>query len=158
MIFSQYNKIVNALEPKADRFATKGESDVINMSKYKHITFLIMTGASSSADGVVTVEACDDTTPTNTTAIAFKYRAITSGDTYGDLTAATSSGFAMTASKANSYYIVEVDAADIEAGEAGYKYIRLVVTEDTDDPQTACIVAILSQPRHAYEKLGTVIT
>lgn len=158
MIFSQYNKVVNALEPKADRFATAGNSDVISMKKYKHITFLIMTGASSTADGTVTVEACDDTTPSNQTAIAFKYRAITTGDTYGALTAATAAGFSMTASKVNSYYIVEVDAADIEAGQAGYEYVRLVVTEVTDDPQIAGIVAILSQPRHAYEQLATVLT
>ena len=158
MIFSQYNKVVNGLPPVADAFATQGYSDIVNMEAYKHVTFLIITGVTTTADGVITVEACDDVTPSNTQAIAFKYRAVVAGDTYGALTAVASTGVAMTASKANSYYIVEVDAADVEAGKAGYEYVRVKVTEDTNDPQIACIVVILSEPRYPQEKLVTAIT
>jgi hypothetical protein len=158
MIFSDRHKVVNGLPPAADVFATSGASDIVNMEAYNHVTFIIVTGATTTADGVITVEACDDTTPSHTTAIAFRYRKVVSGDTYGDLTDATSSGYAMTASTANQYHIIEVDAADIEAGAAGYEYVRVKVTEDTDDPQYACIVAILSEPRYAHANLGTVIT
>jgi len=158
MIFSDRNKVINGLPPKADAFATAGTSDVVSMKEYNHATFLIMTGAASNANGVITVEACDDTTPSNTQAIPFKYRKVLSGDTYGDLTDATSSGYAMTASAANQYHIIEVDAADLEAGAAGYEYVRVKVTEDTDAAQYACIVVILSEPRYAQGNLGTVIT
>jgi len=157
MIFTQRNKIVNGLPPQADAFATSGESDIVSLKNYNHVTFLIMTGASTTANGVVTVLA-GSSVSSAATAIAFKYRACTSGDTLGDLTDATSSGFAMTASKASSFYAIEVDASDVAAAGTGYDCVKVKVTEDTDDPQYACIVAILSEPRYAGKAMPTAIT
>jgi len=147
-IFSERNKIVNGLSPVADAFATSGESDIVSLKDYRHVTFLIMTGISTTADGVVTVLAGSSVSAA-ATAITFKYRACTSGDTLGALTDATTSGFAMTASKADSFYAIEVDAAVVAAAGTNYDCVKVKVTEDTDDPQIANIVAILSEPRYA---------
>ena len=161
MTFGQKNKLVCALPPVADAFAGTANSDVVLLEKYNHVTFQILTGASTTANGVVTVQACDDTTPSTTSNIAFNYISFTGGaddDTQSDLTEADSTGFAMTASAAEGMYLIEVDAAAIEGDVAGYKGVRVTVTEDTDDPQLAGIWAILSEPRYAQDALGTVLS
>lgn len=159
MIFSQYNKVVNALEPKADRFDTNPQSDIVSLKSYRHVTFLIMTGASADNTNTVTVQAGDSVSSVSTE-IVFKYRKIISGDTYGALTAAVAgTGFNFTASTANQYSIVEVDAADVAAAGTDFDCVAVTVTEaGNTTAQVGAIVAILSEPRYPQEGLVTAIT
>lgn len=129
--YAQNNKTVNALPPQADRFATAGESDVVSINNCRSVVFKIFTGASVNNTNVITVEACDNVTPSNTTAIVFTVASVVSGDTNDSPVATAVGGKAFTASIANQYYIVEVDPADVEAANSneGRKYVRCVVTE-----------------------------
>lgn len=144
--FSENHHIVNGLSPVADAFATAGESDIVNLALYKSVTFIISTGVSAVADGVVTVLA-GTSVSSATNAVPFKYRTVLAPATTNvpsALTQATASGFSMTASKANSFYIIEVDSEDLAPS---YSTCKVKVTEVTDNAQTASIIAICHEPR-----------
>jgi hypothetical protein len=144
--FSENHHIVNGLSPVADAFNVTGESDIVNLAKYSAVTFIVSTGASTTANGIVTVLA-GTSVSSATNAVAFKYRTVLAPATTnvpGALTAATTAGFSMTASKANSFYIIEVKAEDLAPT---YTCCKVVVTEVTNDPQLASIIAICHNPR-----------
>jgi len=155
MVFTERNHIVKGIDPVADAFAGSVASDVVNLKNYGHVTFLVYKGVGTTGTSTITVEACSDTTPTTTEAIAFKYRAYTSGDTPGTLQTATASGFTTTAGS-SQVYAIEVDAQDL--AETGYNYVRLKATEVVDSPVVGAILAILSEPRYASGSLPTATT
>jgi hypothetical protein len=145
---SEVCHFVNGLPPVADAFNVTGESDIVDLNKYAAVTFVIVTGVTTTANGIVTVLA-GTSVATAATAIAFKYRTILAPATTNvptALTDATTAGFSMTASKANAIYIIEVDGRELAAG--GFTTCKVLVTEVTNDPQTASIIAILSGPRY----------
>lgn len=154
---SQYDflfdhQIVNGLYPIADAFASSGTTDRVSLSDYGRITFTIHTGVATggTANGVVTLNAYTAASGGSPTALAFKYRVCassTSVDTWGQLTNATTSGFSMTAGS-NYLYTVEILADEVEAQAPGAKFVALTVTESTNDPVVAGILAILSEPRY----------
>src|SRR5689334_17100221 len=107
--FSERHHVVNALSPVAD-FAGTGTaaSDIVNLAKYTGVTFIISTGVTTTANGTVTVLA-GTSVSSATNAVAFKYRTVLAPGTTNvptALTAATTAGFSMTASKPDSFYIV----------------------------------------------------
>ena len=163
-VWSEQNKVVNAVIPVADAFAGNVTSDVINMENYNKCTFLVITGATSTDVGIITVNA-GTTTPA--TAIVFKYRKQIAGtagiagavgsDVPGALTTAGVAGFAMEASKIGGLYIIEVDAAVVANAGTAYDHVSLTVTEDGSDGVTACVIAILSEPRYPQAILATAI-
>jgi hypothetical protein len=158
--FSQNCKVVNAVVPVADTFATAANSDVISARGCDSIVFLVMTGAGADNTNVITVEACDDFTPTTSTAVPFTVTSIVSGDTQSAATATAATGKAFTASTANQYYIVEVDPADISAANsnAGDPYVRCVVTEAGNaGAQVGCVVGIRYGEHNAQDELPTAI-
>lgn len=152
----QIMKFVKGLDPVADAFDTVGRSDVISMREHKNITFLIYCGVATggTADGVVTVDACSNVGAAATTPIGFKYQTILTGDTPSKILTATSTGFAMTPGS-SQLYAIYVNASDLAA--SGYEFVRLSVTEDTDDPVVACIVAIMTEAKYEQEVSNTVI-
>jgi len=132
----------------ADAFAgATVNSDVFSMENYGLIEFIIHWGVGTTGTTVVTVEACDDFTPTTTSAIAFKYKRITSPDTQGALQAATSSGFTTTAGS-NQIYVVQVEAAML--GSDG-PCVRLDCAESANDPLLGGILVVQSQPRYGHD-------
>jgi len=163
MLWSEGNKVVNAVIPVADAFATAVSTDVVDMADYKRCTFIVATGATSTANGIITVLA-GVSNASCTTAIIFKYRTqiaavppAAGSDVPSALTAAAVTGFSMTASKAGGLYIIEVDVREVAAAGTNFDHVKLTVTEVTDAPQTACIIAILSQPRYPQGVLKTAI-
>ena len=143
--FAQNNKVINAIVPVADTFATAAESDVISARGCDSIVFLVMTGASVDNTNVITVLSCDNVTPDTETAIVFTVASVVSGDTNDTPTATATTGKAFTASTANQFYIVEVDPADIAAANsnAGDAYVRCTVTEAGNaGAQVGCVVGI----------------
>ena len=146
---------VNALPPVADAFAgATATSDVINVRGESGIEFLVYRGVGTTGTSTITVLACDDVTPSNTTAVAFWYKEITSdpGDT--EWTLATSAGFLTTAGS-NAMFRIWVPADLI--GAAGYGYARINAAEGTDAAVLGGILAILHEPKFMPETV-TVIT
>jgi len=164
-VWSEVNKVVNIVIPVADAFAGSVTSDVVNMENYKKCTFIIATGATSNDTGTVTVGAGTSSTGA-ATAIAFKYRTqvastgactLAGGDVPSALTDATSTGFVMTAAKIGGLYIIEVDASTVAAGLTNADHCAITVTEDGSSGVTACVLAILSEPRYPQAVLDTAI-
>ena len=151
----QNSHFMKGLDPVADAFAGTVGSDVVNFANYHSIVFVIYKGVGTTGTSTITVEACDDTTPSNTTAIPFRYKAITSGDTEGALTAATTSGFTTTAGS-SQLYLIEVDQQ--EMGDTGYDYVRLKAVESADDPVLGGVLIIGNGARYAQDVPATAIT
>ena len=141
----------------ADFFEGNGGSptytDVFNLAKYRKVLFIIQLGAGATGTGVVTVESCDDVTPSNTVAIAFNYKAMTTVDTWGTTTAVANTGFT-TAAGTNKCYMVEVDASELSGTN---HYVRLKITEDTDSPCDGCVLTILGASRYQDDVPVTAI-
>ncbi len=133
------------LAPVADAFSGTVASDVVNMRDHGSVVFLINIGVGTTGTSTITVEACDDVTPSNTTAIPFWYRQNTTNDTQGTITAATTSGFTTTAGS-NKLIAVEVRSEDLAA--SGYKYVRLKAVESANDPVLGGITILLGNPRY----------
>lgn len=153
MIFTQkFGNIVNVLVPASRALNTA--SSVVNLKGFGACTFLVQKGAGAVGTATITVDACDNTTPSNTTAIAFRYRrmvAATNANAWGALAAATASGFATTAA-ANDMYEISVDPSVVAAASVnsatGNSYVRLNMTQVD---ATAClvgVVAVLWLPRY----------
>lgn len=144
-----YLHLVKGLDPVADAFSGTVYSDIISLKNHNHIDFVIYKGVGTTGTSTITVEACDDTSASNSSAIPFTYQAVTSGDTHGALTQAANTGFVTTAGSSQMYKI-GVDAAMLLA--SGYEYVRLKAVESVDSPVLGGIIAILSEPR--YDQAG----
>jgi hypothetical protein len=145
---------VQGLAPIADAFAgATVNSDIVKCESGGAI-FLIYRGVGATGTSTVTVEACDNVTPSNTTAVPFIYRENTSGDTWGDWTAATTAGWTTTAGR-NAIFEVYVDAAEL--AEEGYGYVRLDMAESVNSPVLGGILIGLIDTRYAVVP-ATLIT
>lgn len=129
-------QFVKGLDPVADAHNGAPGSDVIDMSAFSRIVFLSYRGVASggTAAPTYTVEACDDTTPSTTSAIPFKYR-----KSLGAVATATATGFQATA---GSSAIDAIEVREDALAELGYRYIRLKIAETVNDPVVACIVVL----------------
>lgn len=153
--FLESAHIVNGVYPVADAFASSATTDYVSLENYRKIGFLIHTGdaTAGTADGVVTVLGATAAAGTNATAVPFTYRVCASSttvDTWGAITSATASGFAMTAGD-NYMYWIEVDVDDIVANDTDAAFVALKVTEDTNDPIVAGITIFLLEPRYPQD-------
>ena len=83
--------------PVADALAGTIYTDVVAMKKYETCYFILSWGVGATGTTTITVESCDDFTPTTTSAIAYYYKRLSSGETNTAWTAATSAGFTTTA-------------------------------------------------------------
>lgn len=147
--------LVKGLDAVADAFAGTVASDVVNMAGYEDILFVIHKGVGATGTSTVTVEACDDVTPTTTSAVPFTYRAITTGDTEGALTQVAATGFTTTAGS-SQLYAVQINAAALAA--SGYSYARLKMVEVVDSPVLGGILIVQGCPRYAQAvKPSTIV-
>ena len=146
--------VMKGLDAVADAFAGTVNSDVFNMGDYHSMVFIIHKGVGTTGTSTITVEACDDVVPTTQTAIPFRYKAITSGDTEGALTTAAAAGFATTAGS-SELYLIEVDSQEL--GDTGYQYVRLHAVEVANDPVLGGIIAIGYGGRYCQDVPATAI-
>ncbi len=135
---------INATPPVADAFSGTLNSDIAS-GNCDAITILYYQGVGTTGTSTLTVDACDDTSGSNTTAIPFEYRTNTSADTFGAWTAATTSGFTTTAGN-NHIYEIRVDPAEL--AEEGYQYFRLTAVEVADSPVLGGVMYILEGLRY----------
>lgn len=144
---------VLALAPIADAFDGTVYTDVFKVQG-EGAVFEIQKGVGATGTSTITVEACDDVTPSSSTAVAFMYRACTTGDTWGSWTQATTAGFTTTAGS-NQMYEVYVPAPEL--GAEGYAYCRLKAVEVVNSPVAGAILGAVVNP-HVQPMNQTVIT
>lgn len=135
---------VKGIDPIADGFSGTVTTDVFEALGHE-VLFIIYKGVGATGTSTITVLACDDTTPTNTSAVAFRYRTCTTGDTWGNWTAATTTGFTTTAGSSQLYEI-RVDPGDL--GATGYGYVQLQAVESVDNPVLGGILCGVVNPRY----------
>lgn len=146
--------IVNGIPPVADAFDTTQYSDIVSMKGFQRARIIVHYGVGTTGTQTFTVEACDDTSGSNVSAIPFRYRQCTTGDTPGTLTAATTSGFTTTAGS-NKMVEIEVDAAELAA--SGYQYIRLKSVEVVNSPCLAGVLIELYRSKYGRNTSTTAI-
>ncbi len=130
--------IVNILPPIDIDGGTT--SDVFSMKDAAHVTIIIQMGVTGAAS-TITVKECDDFTPSNSTAIAFKKAAeeTANGDTLGSIGSVASTGFASSTND-NIFYTIEIDAEELTEG---YPNLQ-VAFSDPGASTLVSAVAILS--------------
>ncbi|MFH1604635.1 MAG: hypothetical protein ABIH03_12085 [Pseudomonadota bacterium] len=145
--------VVNLIPP-IDINGAGASSEVFNMKNHAHASIIVQLGVTGAAT-TLTVEECDNITPTTDTPIVFNYyaEATAAGDTLGAKTAATVAGIALGTGD-SIMYVVELDASQLTAD---YPYVQI----ELSDPSAATLasaVAILSGSRYAVESSATAIT
>lgn len=145
---------IKGLDPVADAFSGTVYSDVVSLANFNSALFTIHKGAGATGTSTITVEACDDIVPTNTTAVPFFSKSITSTDVQGAVTARAAAGFTTTAG-ASQIYAVQVHSEEI--ANAGYSYVRLKMVEVVDSPVLGGVTIALCNPRFGGSPTTTEI-
>lgn len=133
---------VSIIPPQGSGAATI-DSDVFSMKDASHASIILTVGAQAGAFDVDLV-ACDDFTPSNTTAIGFRLAKETTalGDTLDSLTATASTGFSSAATD-NCIYIIEVDAEDLPEDKVNLQ-LKLSALDNTTYVSAVAILSGLS--------------
>ncbi|MCP4567973.1 MAG: hypothetical protein GY841_10375 [FCB group bacterium] len=137
--------VVPVLYPVADAFDGTVNTDIVKCAG-EGVLFEITKGVGTTGTSTITIDACDDVTPSNTTAVAFMYRASTTPDTWGAWTQATAAGFATTAGS-NQMYQMYVEGGELAS--EGYGYARLTAVEVANDPVLGGVTAYIVTPHYA---------
>ncbi len=145
--------VVNILPPQdVDGGKT---SAVFSLKNHAHATIIVTCGSTNADAGNITIEECDDFTPTNDTAIPFIYykEETTDGDTLSaKQTAEAATGIDVSAND-NTTYVIEIDASQLSDG-----YPNLVLKwSDPGGATYGSAVAILSGSRYAGSENATAI-
>lgn len=135
--------------PVADFAAGGTVSDVVSLKRHNRVRFIVFWGVGTTGTITLTVLACDDVVPSNTTAVPFWYQ-INNAGVQGDVTyQGTPATGVVNIAGSNQIMVVETTAALIGAAAAGRSYAQLNVAETTNDPLLGGILVELLEPRHA---------
>jgi len=138
--------------PVADALAGTVYTDVVSMENYEKAYFQLSIGVGATGTATLTVESCDDFTPTTTQAIPFEYKRTSSGETNTAWTKATASGFTTTAGS-HQVYTVRVRAENVYDN---YPNVRLKSVEVVDSPVLAGCTISMESPRYNAEQMPAV--
>lgn len=145
--------VVNILPPQD--VDTGKTSDVFSLQDYAHATIIVTAGSTNADAGNITIEECDDFTPTNDTAIDFYYYEETTagGDTLSERKKAEAATGIDVSGNDNITYVIEIDASQLSEG-----YPNLVLKwSDPGGATLGSAVAILSGARYQGADTPTAI-
>jgi hypothetical protein len=151
-VIPEHGHLVQCVAP-IDINGAGADGAVFSMRNYGHVDIICGLGVTGAAS-TITVEECDNFTPSNSTAIAFAYYAevTAAGDTLAARAAATTSGITGSTND-GVYYVISIDAAELTDG---YPCLRVRFS----DPSAATLVsahAVLSGSRYANAESATEI-
>lgn len=152
-LVSENLKVVSGIAPNADLFNGNPTSDYFSLANYGKCIAVIQLGSGGVGTATVTVNSASDNAGANSEAIPFKYRRVASGDTAGDVTEATASGFETTAG-GDEMYLIEFEAAELVNGKP---YASITLTEETDGAVNGSLLVCLANPRYAGDTLPSAI-
>jgi len=136
---------IGGLAPNADFAAGTVYTDVFNIVGDAGYALVWYGTNASSGASTLTVEACDDTTPTNSTAVAFYYRVATTFDTFGDWTEATTAGITVGGSADSAW---EIYVPSSELAQEGYGYMRIKMVESVNQAADGVVACYVVNPTY----------
>lgn len=140
----KYTHLVKGIDPVVDAFSGTVTTDIVSLENHQTIEFYLHKGVGPTGTSTITVEACDDTTPSNAVAIEFRYQTVLTGDVHSELLDAAVGGFTTTAGNSQMYKMT-VDAQALAS--LGYKYVRLKAVEVENSPVLGGITIALITAR-----------
>ena len=147
---------VRGMAYSADLFAATVYTDVVSMKNHHQVAFVINQELGSTGSSTITVQACDDVTPSNRSAIPFHVQKYLAGsDIPAAVVSVAATGFATTAEATAAIYVIIADAAELAA--SGYGYVQMKAVEVVNDPVAGSVMIELMQPRYNDEITSTVI-
>lgn len=139
----------------ADAFAGTVYTDIVSMKHHNRVKFLVHWGVGATGTSTFTVEASDDVSASNVSAVAFHYRITVATAAPGAITAATSSGFLSTA---GSNQIIEIEVPAENLAASGYSYVRLKAVEGTASARLGGVIIQMLEPAYPAAVQGSSVT
>lgn len=139
-----------------DLFEDVNNCDVMSLANADGAVFIVVTmeQAATGGNASLYVLACDNTTPSTTVAVSFRYQTIQAPDT---LLAVGESKDLLTSLGQDIIYVLEVDAAKV--AEQGYEYVQLQSSlEVTAQAVDGAIFGFLTGLRYKEDDAGTQVT
>ena len=127
-------------------------TDVISLANADGAVFILIQNANVGGNSSIRICACDNTTPTTTVAVSFKYKAIQAPNT---ILATGESVALLTSTAADIVYVCEVDAAKV--AEQGYKYCQLQSVQVTNNEVDGAVIAFLTGLRYKEDDAGSQV-
>jgi hypothetical protein len=147
------------LVPVAD-FLVNGAgtaSDVISLKKHEYVRFVLFWGVGATGTNTLTVEACDDTVPTNQTKVPFWYRVSTAFGAIGTITFQPTAATGLLTT-AGSNQIVEIFTSAEYVAATGYTYVRCKSVPGVASPLLGgCLIELIG-PRFGDGAEASAIT
>ena len=139
-----------------DIFNGSPATDIVNLDEWRKCIFVLQKGAGAVGTATLTVESCDDTDATTTTAVAFRARTNKTGltDTWTAWADVAATGLAITAG-ADEMYEVLIQSDGLSTTD---KYARVQLTETEGTAVDGAITAIMLEPRYGKKIHATVLT
>ena len=131
-------------------------TDIVSMENFRDIIFVIIKNAGAVGTATYTIESCDDTSATTTTAISFRYKSCTTIDTFGAWTYQSTPATGLTTgATADAVYMVHINSSELSGTN---KYVRMQCTEVDSTAQDGMIMCIMLNPRDSQSVTATVLT
>lgn len=163
MLWTEDNHPVPCLPFIADSYTGGRTGQAVSLTRADHVCFLIFQGATTSGTprGTFTVNACSDAAGDGAVAIPFRYREMTTIDTWLQPTTpagdaflwATAAGIEFPAG-AQSLFAIEVDSRELPSG---LNYVELAVAEGASGVCPGGAVAILSGLREKPQVASAIV-
>jgi hypothetical protein len=157
--YVSYDNLIPLIAP-IDTVATAISTPFVDLKAAHKLAFLVEFGSvtSGTADTVITmtVECATSAASTSGTAMAFDYRlsGAVGANTWGDVTAATSAGYAPVVGDLTGKTVwIEVDPSAVAAVKADARVVKLEITP-TD--ATACVVGVVGILQARYKQPSPV--
>ena len=138
--------------PVSDALAGTIYTDVVSLALYEEALFTLSIGVGTTGTSTLTIESCDDFTPSNVQAVEFEYKRVSAGETNTKWTAATSAGFTTTAGSHQMYII----RAKAENQYLNYPNVRMKGVEVANAAVMAGCTIQMAKPSYDAEVLDAV--
>ena len=142
------------LKAPVDSAGTAYATPWVDLKNALHATFFyyagVVTATSADQAVVITMEAATAAASGSEVAIAFRYRlsGATGANTWGDITAATSTGYSFATDADGKMLLIDVDPAALDSALADARFVRMVVGIDAGGTVTLNSAWAVLDPRY----------
>lgn len=147
MLLCERTKIVEAIAP-VDTTGGAQAGNTISLKGYNHCTIIINTGSWAGGDAAVTLDQCTDVSDSDSKTLAFTRYWTNDGAAATDTLTETTCASTFNVDTANSMYIIEIDAADLDT-DNNFDCLHIDTASPGANADLISATYILSQPRYA---------